>query len=160
MRILLAAVFLSLGCVTASAQVDEAEIEETVSMVRRFMAAEREVMIEVELELSATEANGFWPVYEDYRAEIVAIQDRYARLIVEFSVSYDTLTEVMAERFFDDYFAVLTDTTEIRQGYIAQFREVIPIQKLVRLYQMENKIDSIAELELVLDIPLAEVPAP
>ena len=159
MRILLATIFLSLACVAASAQVDEAEIEETVSMVRSFMAAEREVMIDGELELSPAEAERFWPLYEAYRTEIEAIQNRYGQLIVDFSANYDALTEEMAERFIDDYFDVLTDTNEVRQGYVERFREVIPIQKLARLYQMENKIDAIAGLELVLDIPLAEMPA-
>lgn len=158
MRILLATVCLSLGCVAASAQVDEAEIEETVSMVRSFMAAKRDDMIEVELELSAAETEEFWPLYEAYRAEIGVIQDRYGQLIVDFSANYDSLTDAMAERFINDYFAVLTDTNVVRQGYVTRFTEVIPIQKLARLYQMENKIDAIAGLELVLDIPLAEMP--
>ncbi len=159
MRILVGTVFLLLGCVTASAQeATPAEIEETVSMVRSFMVAEREVMIDAELGLSTAEANAFWPIYENYRAEMGAIQDRYGRLIVEFSANYDTMTEELAERFLDEYFAVLADTVEVRQGYVERFREAISLQKLVRLYQMENKIDAIAELELVLDVPLAEPP--
>ncbi len=152
-------IILPLACVAASAQVDEAEIENMVSTMLGFMVAEREVMIGDELQLSDAEANGFWPVYENYRAEIGVIQDRYGQLIVDFTANHDALTDSMAERFIDEYFAVLTEINEIRQEYVAQFREVIPIEKLARLYQMENKIDAIAQLPLIMDVPLAELPA-
>jgi hypothetical protein len=36
----------------------------------------------------------------------------------------------------------------------------LSIQKLARFYQIENRIDNVAELMLMREIPLADVPGP
>jgi len=160
-RIVLTTMCLSLVCGLTYAQtsIDGQEVEETFAKVREFMELEREVTIEGELMLTEAEANGFWPIYENYRGEIETYQDRYSKLLRDFADSFGDLTDTAATEMIDDYFAIRMGTLEVRQRYVAAFLDVMPARKLVRFYQMENKIDAVAELPLILDIPLLEVSA-
>ena len=101
MRILVIA-GLALGWGIASAQDGNADVEATFEMVRSFMENEREVMIEEELRLTDTEAEGFWPVYKAYRTEIDVFQDRYASLIAEYADNYGDLSAETAEHILDE----------------------------------------------------------
>ena len=156
MRMLAIAAGLSLGWCAAVAQ--DGDMEATFEMVRSFMEAEREVMIEEELRLTDAEAEGFWPIYESYRAEIDALQNRYADMIEEYADNYDALSEGMAQRIVDEYFEIENGLLAVREAYVERFTEVLSIQKLARFYQMENRIDNVADLALMREIPLIDVP--
>ena len=160
MRMLFVAICGSLvyGLATAQTNSDATEMEETFAMVREFMTTERELTIGEELRLSDDESDGFWPVYEEYRAEIDQIQDRNAQLIADYAANFDNLTETAATDLIDDYFAIQNAMLDTRQKYVAVFLEVLSPQKLARFYQIENKIDAVAQLPLVRDIPLIDVP--
>jgi len=158
MRMLFVTICSSCVCALASAQSTDAgaQMEETFEMVRDFMATERDLTIEEELRFTNAEGDGFWPIYEDYRAEIEAILDRSAKLIADYAANYEDLTEPLALDLIDEYFAIETDRLEVRQRYVASFLQVLPAQKLARFYQIENKIDAVAQLPLVRAIPLIE----
>ena len=149
------------GIGIASAQTgDDVDLEGTFEMVRGFMAAERELMIEEELRLSNEEEQEFWPIYEDYRADTEVVQDRYAKLVADYAANYLDLSEDMADDMIDEYFGIQTAFLEIRQRYVRRFRTVLPAQKLARFIQIENKIDAVAQLPLMRDVPLTDVVGP
>ena len=155
-RTLAIAAALGLGWGIAPAQ--DSDMEATFEMVRNFMEVEREVMIEEELRLTDAEAEGFWPIYEAYRAEIDVLQERYADMIREYADNYDALSEASAQRIVDEYFEIESALLDVREAYVDRFTDVLSIQKLARFYQMENRIDNVADLALMREIPLMDVP--
>lgn len=158
MRPIIGFVLLSLASVAAGAQdsLDGDEVEALFAKAREFMAAERETLIPDELALTAAEANAFWPVYDAYRQEIETLNDEYAMLLQRFASGFATMSDAEASAMIDEYFLNQSGLIYVRQRYTREFLEVIPARKLVRLYQMENKIDAMAELPLIIDIPLLE----
>ncbi len=162
MRMLLVTSWVVMGCGVSVAQDFEGEagLEATYEMLRGFMSVERETMIAEELRLSEAERVSFWPLYDEYRAEIEEIQDRYAALIADYAANYDALSDDLAERMIDEYFAVKSDTLDVRQDYVDRFTDILSIQKLARFYQIENRIDNVADLMLMREIPLTDVPGP
>ena len=106
---------------------------------------------------SEAEKEGFWPIYEDYRADIEIVQDQYAELVAGYAANYLNLSEDAADTMINEYFAIQMGLLEVRQGYVGRFRGVLSAQKLARFYQIENKIDAVAQLILMKDIPLVEL---
>jgi len=162
MRMLLVTIWAVVGCGISVAQdtAGEADVEATYEMLRGFMSVERETMIAEELRLSEAERDGFWPLYDEYRAEIEEIQDRYAVLITDYAANYGALSDDLAEHMIDEYFSVKRDTLDVRQDYVDRFTDIMSIQKLARFYQIENRIDNIADMLLMRQIPLTDVPGP
>ena len=139
----------------AAQSASDDSLDETYAMVVEFMDAERDMVLEAELDLSRRQGNRFWPIYEEYRADIAAIQERYAELVSVFAENYSDLSDELARELIGDYLAIESDLIEVRQRYVPQFLGAIPAAKLARFYQVENKIDTVAGLELALQIPLA-----
>jgi hypothetical protein len=158
-RVLLAVLCLVAVCAAAQDAPQTDDFDATFAKVRAFMATERETMIEEELGLTSAERDAFWPVYEAYRAEIETYQDQYAELIEFFTENYAALTDEAALKMIEDYYRIETGTLDARRRWVERFIEIIPARKLARFYQLENKIDAIAELPMVMDVPLMGEPS-
>ena len=159
MRLSAVVILMSVSALCASQESAETRMEETVAMVRGFMEHEREVMIEEELRLTDDEAEGFWPIYNRYRREIQALLDRYTEeVIAPFVENRGTLSDDLAQQVVDGYFATEKDILAIREAYVSEFTEVISLQKTARFYQMENRIDTVADLSVMREFPLIDVP--
>jgi hypothetical protein len=149
---------LSLAPFAAMAQdaLDGDEVEALFVKARQFMAEERATQMPEELALTSAEADAFWPVYDAYREEIEALNDEYAALLQSFVEGFDSMTDADASDMLDEYFVIESGLVYVRQRYAQAFLDVIPARKLVRLYQMENKIDAMAQLPLIIDVPLLQ----
>jgi hypothetical protein len=62
----------------------------------------------------------------------------------------------MASSLIDDYFDVEADRLKVRTKYVRRFGDVLPPKKLVRFIQIENKLDTIVQVDLASEIPLIE----
>ena len=52
--------------------------------------------------------------------------------------------------------ALQEDRLNLLKSYIPKFSKVLPTKKVVRLYQVENKLDAILGYELARGIPLVK----
>jgi hypothetical protein len=55
-----------------------------------------------------------------------------------------------------DYIKAKEDHLKVRKSYVKKFEKTLPAKKLVRFYQVENKIDAAIEFEMAKEIPLVE----
>ena len=143
---------------TVQAQ-DDVIANPDMQAARESIRATQEAFIRSDLGLTAEEASAFWPVFERYRSDTLPVRDRYVRLFADFLQRYDAgaLTAEHAERMLREYFDIRIGLLEIREDYIEAFAEVLPMLKVVRLYQLENKLTADVEAELSLIVPLVEV---
>ena len=56
------------------------------------------------MDLTESEAKGFWPVYEDYQKDLTAINQRIGKLIESYAADYraNTLTDEKAKKLIDE----------------------------------------------------------
>jgi hypothetical protein len=109
-KIIFPSFFILVAASGASAQESTSDIaaNQELANARQMVQEARESSIREELRLTADEADGFWPLYEKYRAEIRPIQDRYVALVAEYLQHYEagSLTDENAEEMLDAYFDV------------------------------------------------------
>lgn len=132
--------------------------EQRIAEARELMQAGRDQMIEEEMLLTASERESFLPVYQRYRADVISVRDRYAALVGGFLRAHDAgeIDEAYAKNLLDDWLRYKKDLLQVQQRYVGKFRKVLPQQKVVRFYQLENKIDAEIEVELSRVVPLME----
>ena len=125
---------------------------------RAMIQEGRETIIREDLRMTADEEAAFWPLYEDYRSDMMPIQDRYVALIADYVRQYESgaLTDEYAEEMLDSYFDIKSDLLRKRKKYVRQFRKVLPMLKVARFYQLENKMNATIDAELALVVPLLE----
>ena len=154
MRILAMISLIGIAATSVAQITDDAELDEIVEMVRRVGQLERETVIADELEMTPDERARFWPIYDEYRAELKSVDDRLVALILEFAENYRSMPEATAVTMVDDYLDIEMDRLKVRQKYIRRLDDVLPPRKLARFVQIENKLDSVARLAIAEEVPL------
>ncbi len=153
--------FLAVAAVTSvSAQGGGSDImsNQELANARAMIQEGREAIIREDLRMTADEEAAFWPLYEDYRSDMMPIQDRYVALIADYMRQYESgvLTDEDADEMLDSYFDIKSDLLRARKKYIRRFRKILPMLKVARFYQLENKMNATVDAELALLVPLVE----
>ena len=125
---------------------------------RALVQENQESIIREELRFTAEEEASFWPLYAEYRADVRPIQDRYVELVAGYLGKYRSgvMSDDSAREMLDEYFDIKSDLLKTRKQYIRKYRRILPMLKVARFYQLENKYFANVDAELALVVPLVE----
>lgn len=128
-----------------------------IEVTRAMIQAERRAIVSMNLELTDAESQAFWPVYDEYWVQMKKVSDREVVLIEDFAkhYQYETLTNEKAEEMLKELLSILKDENKLKRKYVNRFMKVLPAKKVLRYFQIENKLDTIINMELAVTIPLA-----
>ncbi len=129
---------------------------DNMEIVKEKIRTDKKLLVATNMQLTESEANAFWPVYEAYQADLGKLRDREIKLIEEFAANYETMSDDVAKNLLDDSLSIESDHLKLRQSYLSKFRGVLPDKKVARYYQLENKIDAVLEYEMARRIPLVQ----
>jgi hypothetical protein len=132
-----------------------ADDDDSRELAREAIHANKKLVVAANMNLNANEKEGFWAVYEDYQKEIGKLYERTANLIEEFAINFESLSDDKASELMNSYLKIETDAVKLKKSYLGKFKKVLPAQKVLRYYQIENKIEAIINYDLVDKIPLA-----
>ncbi len=133
----------------------QAEIPEEIQLTRAVIDTERQTLVTKAMDLTPEEMQRFWPLYREYRVEMGKVGDRLVALITTYADSYDNLTDETADKLLGEYMAIERERGRVRAKYLPRFKKVMPARKVMRFYQVENKLDIAILAEVAQEIPLA-----
>ncbi len=142
----------------ALAQVNEkfADMSDEIAAVRSVAQSDRKTIVDHAMLLTPQESTAFWPVYNKYREEVTRVNDQLVKVITDYAAQRDTLTDAQANKLVTDYLAFEQNFLDLRKKYLKQFTAVLPMTKVARFYQIENKLDVLQRLGLASEIPLTK----
>lgn len=149
-----------LGRGSALAQAADAQApvvsDQEIQMLRKDIRSQKKQVIAANVPLTAAEAEKFWPVYDQYTADLVQINhDKYA-LIQEYAQSYNTFTDAQAEDWSKRALKLDTEVAALRQKYWPNFRGVLPAKKAAIYEQVERRAQMLIDIQLASQIPIMQ----
>ena len=129
---------------------------DNMQVVLEKIRADKKLLVAENMQLTEGEAKVFWPVYSAYQDELFLLRGRTAKLITEYAAAYEQMSNATAKKLLDEYLTIEKLGLKLRQAYLPKFRAVLPEVKVVRYYQIENKIYAALLYELAAKIPLAK----
>ena len=129
---------------------------DNMQIVLEKIRADKKLFVAENMQLTEAEAKAFWPVYDQYQDELFLLRARTAKLINDFADAYEKMTNETAKKLMDEYITIETLGPKLRQAYLPKFRKALPEVKVVRYYQIENKIQAALFYELAANIPLVK----
>lgn len=127
---------------------------DTMELVRQKIKTDKKLFVAQNLGLTESEAKAFWPIYETYQKKLSPLMERTLKLVEEFALNYNTMSEEMAQKLVDDHLSIQKERLELVSEYLSQFRKTLPEKKVARYYQLENKINAVTSFEIAARIPL------
>jgi hypothetical protein len=131
---------------------------DNMQILREKIKADKKLLVAANMDLTESEAKGFWPVYEEYQKDLAAINQRMGKLIENYAADYraNTLSDEKAKPLIDELVAIEQAEAGLKTSYVPKLSKVLPQKKVARYLQIENKIRAVVKYELAGAVPLAQ----
>src|SRR5215468_1367231 len=136
--------------------VDAKGIDQDIQLLRQDIRSKKKQLIASNLKLTDVEATKFWPVYDQYTADLVKINDEKYSIIKEYSQQWGSMTDEQATSLVKRAVAVDQQVAQLRTRYIPIFNQVLPGKKTATFFQLDRRIQAMIDLQLSSQLPLVQ----
>jgi hypothetical protein len=133
---------------------DGVETDKDIQLLRRNLRAEKKQLIALNLPLTPDEAAKFWPVYDQYAADMSKVYDEFYNLIKDYAAVQKTITDDQASKLMRRWAELNVQVAQTRQRYIPVVEKVIPPRKAAHFFQIDRRLYSLLDLQVAAQIPL------
>ncbi len=127
-----------------------------LEMSREVLKVEKKAAIAEVMQLTESESQPFWNLYNDHQAKLYTIQNKRIAIIKDFAENYESLSNEKADELTVNYLKYQTELLKLKKSYYKKFKKILPAGKAARFFQAENKIETLIDAELALQIPMIE----
>jgi len=144
---------LALTALLAVPAVASAQAATDIAVTRQQIQADRQAIVAQNLPLSDSQATAFWPLYQEYRAEVGKLMDKRQSILTD-PVKGDSLTAKDINQMLDDWLKVGVEYAQLQQKWAKKFQPVLGPRSTIRYFQIEKRLDLIVEASMASAIPL------
>ena len=126
--------------------------DDFIELLRKDVRSQKKQIIAENMDLSDAEAEKFWPVYDQYAAELSRIYDTKIALLNDYAENYSSMTGEQAENYIRKRAEVEQSIMRLRLKYMPAFRKVLSGRETALFYQLDWR------LGLAIDVELVQVP--
>ncbi len=143
---------------TTSGAPAQTTTDQDIDLLRKDIRSQKKQIIAANLQLTDTEAEKFWPLYDQYTAELVKINDAKYAVIKEYAASYNTnaITDDQAVSLMRKVVEVDQAVAQLRLRYFPIFNKVISGKKTALFFQMDRRLVMLIDVQLASHIPIVE----
>jgi hypothetical protein len=131
-------------------------VDQQMLLLPKQIESIRKQLIAANLTLTDTEATKFWPVYEQYSADLRKITNAKIALIREYAEAYGSLTDEQADSLVRRWLDTDIASLELHKKYLASFRGELGGKKAATFFQVEHRINMMIDLQLTSQLPLVQ----
>ncbi len=125
------ALLFSISCI---AQEERPDRENRRDRMEERLEAQKIAFITKGLDLSTEEAQKFWPVYNDYQAEMKALKpDRKSRERAE------DISSAEADKKLSEMMMAKRKALDVEEKYLAKMKTVLSSEKVLKLFHIEHR---------------------
>ena len=134
----------------------QSSVNQDIDLLRKDIRSEKKQLIAINLQLTDKEAEKFWPIYDQYTAELVKINDAKYAAIKEYAENYNTLTDDKALSLGRQILGVDQSVAQLRQKYIPIVNKVISGKKTALFFQLDRRLVMMIDLQLAAELPIIQ----
>ena len=140
----------------APASIAQEKPADNMQILRDKIRADKKLVVALNMELTESEAKGFWPIYEQYQKDLQSINQRMASLLESYADDFRhrSLTDDKARKLIDEALAIDQADANLKSVYAPKLGKVMPVKKVVRYLQIENKIRAVVKYDIASGVPL------
>lgn len=123
-----------------------------IELLRKDVRSQKKQIIAENMDLSDAEAEKFWPIYDQYAAELSRIYDTKLALLSDYAENYSNMTGEQAENYIRKRAEVEQSIVHLRLKYMPAYRKVLSGRETALFYQLDWR------LGLAIDVQLVQLP--
>jgi hypothetical protein len=138
----------SAGKSAAQGDDDQAQLDQDIKLLRENVRSQKKLIVAANMQLTGTEAEKFWPVYDQYAADLGKINDMKAALIKDYLQNLDSMNGEQAESYVRKRAAVEESIMQLRLKYVPAFGKVLSGRQTALFFQIDWRVGLLVDLQL------------
>ena len=129
-----------------------------MEILRQKLKADKKLLVSENMSLTDAEGKAFWPIYDAYQADLQKINARMKTMIEAYAEAYNKgpVPNETAKKLIDEAVAIDEAEAKLKRSYLPKLEKALPMAKVARYIQIENKIRALLRYELAAEIPLVK----
>lgn len=153
----LAAVAASIGrAQEESFDAREQNFRAYVTLLRTDIKAERKDIINAIMQFNDSDATKFWPIFQQYDAELTTIGDGRMKLIVDYARNYENLTNEQADALMSKAFELEAQRAILKKKFFDKMKAQLSATQAAKFFLVENQIQHIIDLQISASLPVVQ----
>lgn len=141
---------------TSNQKTAEQLTDDAVALMRKDIRSQKKQLVAANMPLTDQEAEKFWPLYDNYSADLTKLNDSRYALIKQYASAYNTMTDAQADTLIKSWISTDSDVAQLRLKWVPQFEKVISPKKTALFFQIDRRASLIIELQLISQIPVVQ----
>jgi hypothetical protein len=127
-----------------------------MEILRDKLRADKKFVVASNMELTESEAKNFWPIYDEYQKDLQNINRRIVAVLESYAADFksESLTDDKAKKLIDEALAIDQAEANLKSTYAPKLSKALPVRKVARYLQIENKIRAVVKYDLAQGVPL------
>jgi Spy/CpxP family protein refolding chaperone len=130
-----------------------------LDMLRRDIRSQKKQLMAQNLTLTDADATKFWPIYDQYAAEVTKTKDKQYAMFQEFADHFGTMSDEKANSLLKQLLDVDVAMTQLRAKYLPIVSKAIGGKKGATWAQLDRRIQMMVDLQLSSRTPLVQAQA-
>jgi len=127
-----------------------------IELLRTDLNAQRRQIVNETMQLDDKQARIFWPIYNDYEADLDKLGDEKLAIVQEYATNFLTMTNEKADELAQRVMALDDQRMALRRKYYDLMKKSLPAILVVRFFQVENQIQLLVDLKIASNLPIIE----
>lgn len=129
---------------------------DNMNILRDKIRADKKLVVATNMELTESEAKNFWPIYNEYQKDLQNINGRIVAVLESYAADFKSksLTDDKAKQLIDEALAIDQAEANLKSTYAPKLSKALPVRKVARYLQIENKIRAVVKYDLAQGVPL------
>jgi hypothetical protein len=124
-----------------------------IQIVQKYFGVEKAALLKEYMAFTPKQDSAFWPVYNKYENERLALGSQRIALIDEYMKNVQNIDEAKATAMVDKGVALEIKFKNLQKKYFSELTKKIGSVKAAQFYQFENYINNIINLNIQENIP-------
>ncbi|WP_274475166.1 hypothetical protein [Mangrovimonas aestuarii] len=129
------------------------QTSDELQLIQDVWGAEKKDLIKDYMNLSPSDAEKFWPVYDEYTTARQSLGKERIKILQDYANSYENLTDEQADNLVERLYKNNMDLEKLDYKYYKKMKKVISPLQASKFIQVEKYIETVLKVELQSSIP-------
>jgi len=123
-----------------------------LDLLRKDIRSKKKQLVAANLKLTDTEATKFWPIYDQYTAELIAINDKKFALVQNYADNWGKMTNEQSLSFIRQWL----DMDILVTQFVPIVSQVLDGRKSATFFQLDRRMSMMIDIQVSSQMPLVQ----
>jgi rubrerythrin len=139
---------------SAGTDTDKMNIEAYIQLLREDVWEEKAQLMGAVLQLDAADAAKFWPIFDEYNAELAKLHDSMRANVKFYASEYSQMTDDKANRVIKGAIDHRRQQLELLDRYYERVKQALGAVTAARFVEVEHQLLLLIDLQLLAPLPI------